>query len=55
MNPFARAIADEDVAAAIAIARNDPGVIKLKLPSSYGYELALHAAVRVMNWSCRTN
>ncbi|QEG01428.1 Ankyrin repeats (3 copies) [Stieleria maiorica] len=44
---FARAIADEDVAAAIAIARDDPGVIDLKLPSSYQYERALHAAVRV--------
>ena len=45
--PFARAIAEKDVTAAVALARNDPGVIKLKLPSSYKYERALHAAVRI--------
>ena len=46
-NPFARAIAAKDVATAISIAQDDPGVLKLKLPSSYKYERALHAAVRV--------
>lgn len=45
--PFAKAISDKDVTAAIAIARRDPTVVDLKLPSSYKYERALHAAVRV--------
>lgn len=46
-SPFAQAIAARDVSAAIAIARDDPGVLDLKLPSSYQFERALHAAVRV--------
>lgn len=45
--PFARAVADEDVATAIAIAREDRRVIDLKLPSSYKFERALHVAVRL--------
>ena len=45
--PFAQAIANKDVDTAVAIARDDASVIELKLPSSYKFERALHAAVRI--------
>jgi ankyrin repeat protein len=45
--PFATAVAQRDVRAAIRIARTDPSVLKLRLPNGYGYERALHAAVRL--------
>jgi ankyrin repeat protein len=45
--PFAQAVAARDTRAAIRIARADPSVHKLRLPTSYGHERALHAAVRL--------
>ena len=46
-SPFAQAIVDKDVETAIKIAKRDASILQLKLPSSYKYERALHAAVRV--------
>ncbi|MBG88708.1 MAG: hypothetical protein CMO80_17650 [Verrucomicrobiales bacterium] len=46
-SPFGRAITEKDRKKAIVIARNDPKVPRLKLPSPSGYERALHAAVRI--------
>jgi ankyrin repeat protein len=45
--PFAKAVADRDARAAIRIARTDSSVHDLQLPTSYGHERALHAAVRL--------
>lgn len=45
--PFAEAVAQRDVRAAIQIARTDSSVLKLRLSNGYGYERALHAAVRL--------
>ena len=45
--PFANAVAERDTRTAIRIARTDPSVHDLKLPTGYGYERALHAAVRL--------
>ena len=45
--PFLQAVADRDTRAAIRIARADPSVHELQVPTSYGYERALHAAVRL--------
>ncbi len=44
---FAKAVAKRDARAAMRIAKADPSVHQLKLPSSYGWERALHAAVRL--------
>ena len=45
--PFVQAVVDRDVDTAIEIARQDPTIINLKIPSSYKYERALHASVRL--------
>lgn len=45
--PFAKAVAQRDTRAAIRFARTDPAVRQLTLPTGYGYERALHAAVRL--------
>src|SRR5687768_3935743 len=45
--PFAKAVAERDTRSAIRIARTDPSVHNLQLPTGYGYERALHAAVRL--------
>jgi ankyrin repeat protein len=46
-SPFAKAVGQRDTRSAIRIARTDPSVHKLRLPNGYGYERALHAAVRL--------
>lgn len=45
--PFTKAVAEGDTRAAIRIARADRAVHDLKVPNGYGYERALHAAVRL--------
>ena len=45
--PFAKAVAERDTRSAIRIAQTDPSVHNLQLPTGYGYERALHAAVRL--------
>ena len=45
--PFAKAVAQRDAQAAIRLARTDSAVHKVRLPTGYGYERALHAAVRL--------
>jgi ankyrin repeat protein len=45
--PFAKAVTERDTRSAIRIARTDPSVHKLRLLTGYGYERALHAAVRL--------
>ena len=47
-SPFAKAVATRDARAAIRIARTDPSVHDLQLPSHYGYELALKVAKIVL-------
>ena len=44
---FAKAVAKRDIRAAIRIARTDSSVHSLQLPTTYRYERALHAAVRL--------
>ncbi|MDP6558179.1 MAG: ankyrin repeat domain-containing protein [Pirellulaceae bacterium] len=44
---FAKAVAERDTRTAIRIARTDPSVHGLQLPTGYGHERALHAAVRL--------
>ncbi len=46
-SPFAKAVAERNTRAAIRIARTDPTVCDLQLRTGYGYERALHAAVRL--------
>ena len=50
-HPFAQAVAKRDRRAAIRLARADAEIIHLKLPSAYGYELPIHAAVRLKSAS----
>ena len=45
--PFAEAVAAKDIDTAIAIARDDPSVNDLQLPSEYEWERPIHAAVRL--------
>jgi len=45
--PFAKAVAKRDIRAAIRIARTDPSVHDLQLPTGYSNERALHTAVRL--------
>jgi ankyrin repeat protein len=50
--PFTKAVAERDARAAIRIAKTDPSVHDLQLPTSYGLERALHAAVRLKSVAC---
>src|ERR1043166_277564 len=45
--PFAKAVAECDARAATRIARMDSSAHDLRIPTPYGYERALHAAVRL--------
>jgi ankyrin repeat protein len=45
--PFVKVVANRDARAAIRIARMDRSVHELQLPTRYGYERALHSAVRL--------
>lgn len=52
--PFVKAVSERNTRAALRIARRDPSVHELQLPTGYGFERALNAAVRLKSLALAT-